>query len=70
MRRVLVVGMSGAGKTTAARRVATVLGLPFYEMDALAIGPRWSLAPDLVDQVGRITAEPPSTPGVIPRSGT
>jgi adenylate kinase family enzyme len=55
---VLVVGMSGTGKTTAARRVATVLGLPFYEMDALAIGPRWSLAPDLVDQVGRITAEP------------
>jgi hypothetical protein len=39
MRRVLVVGMSGAGKTTAARRVGAKLGLPFHEMDALALGP-------------------------------
>lgn len=58
MRRVLVVGMSGAGKTTAARRVGARLGLPFHEMDALALGPGWSQPPDLVDQVRRITAEP------------
>ena len=53
MRRVLVVGMSGAGKTTAARRVGAKLGLPFHEMDALAIGPRWSQPPGLVDEVKR-----------------
>jgi adenylate kinase family enzyme len=58
MRRVLVVGSSGAGKTTAARRVAGKLGLPFHEMDVLALGPKWSQAPDLVDEVKRITTEP------------
>jgi hypothetical protein len=58
MRRVLVVGMSGAGKTTAARRVGAKLGLPFHEMDALALGPNWSQPPGLVDEVKRITAEP------------
>lgn len=56
MRRVLVVGMSGAGKTTAACRMAGKLGLPFHEMDAL--GPDWSQAPGLVGEVKRITAEP------------
>ena len=34
--------MSGSGKTTAARRVGAKLGLPFHEMDALALGPNWS----------------------------
>ena len=58
MRRVLVVGSSGAGKTTAARRVAGRLGLPFHEMDVLTLGPRWSQAPGLVEEVERITAEP------------
>jgi hypothetical protein len=58
MLRVLVVGMSGAGKTTAARRVGAKLGLPFREMDALALGPDWSQPPGLVDEVQRITAEP------------
>lgn len=58
MQRVLVVGMSGSGKTTAARRVGAKLGLPFHEMDALALGPHWSQPPGLVDEVKRITAEP------------
>jgi adenylate kinase family enzyme len=58
VRRVLVVGMSGAGKTTAARRIAAHIGAPFHEMDALAWGPRWTPAPDLVPAVARIVAEP------------
>jgi hypothetical protein len=60
MRRVLVVGMSGAGKTTAARRARRVvakLGLPIHEMDALALGPDLSQPPGLVDDVKRITAQ-------------
>jgi adenylate kinase family enzyme len=54
MRRVLVVAMSGAGKTTAARRIAHKHGLVFHEMDVLAIGPGWSTRPDFVPEVERI----------------
>jgi len=58
VQRILVVAMSGAGKTTAARRLASVLALPFHEMDALAIGPGWSTPPDFADQVAAIVGEP------------
>ncbi len=53
-----MVGMSGAGKTTAARRLAGVLGVPFHEMDALAIGPGWSVPATLVADVGELVARP------------
>ena len=58
MQRILVVAMSGAGKTTAAQRISHALSLPFHEMDALAIGPRWSTPTTLVDDVSVILAEP------------
>ena len=58
MQRVLVVGMSGAGKTTAARRLAELLHAPFHEMDALAIGPGWSTPSGLAQSVERIVAQP------------
>ena len=58
MQRVLVVGITGAGKTTYARAVAARLGLPFAEVDALAFGPGWSTAPDLVERVDAITSQP------------
>ncbi len=58
MQRILVVGMSGAGKTTAARRISVVLDLPFYEMDALAIGPAWSTPIAFVHDVSVIVAQP------------
>ena len=54
MRRVLVVAMSGAGKTTAARRIAERHGLAFHEMDVLAIGPGWSTRAGFVPEVERI----------------
>jgi adenylate kinase family enzyme len=54
----LVVAMSGAGKTTAARRIADALDLPFREMDALAIGPSWSTPITLVPDVSVIVAQP------------
>ena len=39
--RIVVTGTSGAGKTTFARRVATALGIPHIELDALNWQPGW-----------------------------
>jgi adenylate kinase family enzyme len=39
--RIAVVGTSGAGKTTLAKRIAIEIGLPYVELDALHWGPGW-----------------------------
>jgi adenylate kinase family enzyme len=39
--RIVVVGTSGAGKTTLARRIATLLDLPHIELDAINWQPGW-----------------------------
>ncbi|MFD8954978.1 AAA family ATPase [Streptomyces xanthophaeus] len=55
MRRVLVVGISGAGKSTAARALERRLGLPFHELDALRFsGPGWAVDPDFVRETARL----------------
>src|SRR5580658_4691052 len=41
MDRVLVGGISGAGKTTMATRLAARFGMPRHELDALHHGPGW-----------------------------
>jgi adenylate kinase family enzyme len=43
-RRVVVVGVSGVGKTTFAQQLGERLGAPAIEMDALHWGPNWTMA--------------------------
>lgn len=44
-RRIVVVGTTGSGKTTTARRLAANLGYPHVELDALHWEPNWTPAP-------------------------
>ena len=45
MQRINVVGATGAGKTTVARRLSQVLHIPHVEIDALFWEPNWTRAP-------------------------
>lgn len=56
--RVLVAGVSGAGKTTLAGRLAQILGLPYTEIDSLYHGPGWVPRTDFMSDVDRLTQEP------------
>lgn len=51
MRRVAVVGTTGAGKSTFARRLAAKLGAPHTELDALHWEANWTPAPDFAARV-------------------
>ncbi|TWD83119.1 hypothetical protein FB561_4275 [Kribbella amoyensis] len=55
-RKVLIAGLGGSGKTTLARRLAPLLGLPLYELDALYYGPDLRMAPSFEAEIDRITA--------------
>lgn len=55
--RVSVVGSSGSGKSTVARRLADILGVPYIELDAIHWRPGWvEEEPDVfVDRVREAT---------------
>ena len=55
-RRILVTGCSGSGKTTLAAALATRLGLPHHELDALFHGPAWVPRPTFVADVTALAA--------------
>lgn len=46
MKRVSVIGVSGSGKTTVARRLSSVLDVPHLELDSLFHLPAWTPMPD------------------------
>ena len=56
--RVLVAGTSGSGKTTAAGRIARVLGVTHVEIDALFHGPDWTRRETFEADVHRFSAGP------------
>ncbi|WP_236706489.1 MULTISPECIES: AAA family ATPase [unclassified Frankia] len=58
MPRILVLGASGSGKSTFARRVAATLGIPHIELDALRHGPGWTVRPTFAADVETATAAP------------
>jgi len=43
--RIIVVGTTGAGKTTVAQALSQRLGYPHIELDAMYWGPNWTPAP-------------------------
>ena len=45
-RRIVVLGVSGAGKTTLARELAGLVDIPHVELDAIQHGPDWTTPPD------------------------
>jgi len=55
-RRILVTGCSGSGKTTVAAALATRLGVPHHELDALFHGPEWVPRPTFVADVTALAA--------------
>ncbi|MEU4931494.1 adenylate kinase [Streptomyces yokosukanensis] len=57
MERILVAGITGAGKSTLARRVSGVLDLPYHEMDALYFtGPEWTVNSRFTEEVSHVAA--------------
>lgn len=54
----MVVGTSCSGKTTFARRLATILGTPCFELDALYWGPGWTRRPDFHQEVLAAAQQP------------
>lgn len=56
--RVLVAGTSGSGKSTLAREIGRVLGVAYFEIDALYHGPGWTPNPHFVSAVTERISEP------------
>jgi len=54
-RRIAIAGVTGAGKSTLARRIAQMLRLPYTELDSLYHGPGWQPLPSFEVDVQALT---------------
>lgn len=56
--RILLLGVTGSGKSTVARRVEQARGIPVIDVDALAWRPGWVKTPDdeLAAAIGEVAA--------------
>lgn len=54
--RIVVVGVTGSGKTTLAQQLSQLLAVPHIELDALHWGPNWAMEDTEVfrEKVGRV----------------
>jgi adenylate kinase family enzyme len=57
-RRILVAGVTGAGKTILARAIAATLELPYTEIDSLYHGPNWTPRETFVAEVDALSGGP------------
>ncbi|MDM0115994.1 toxin [Variovorax sp. J22R133] len=55
LERVVVIGSTGAGKTTFARDLALVLDIPTFDLDPLYHGPNWN--PKTLDEFRELTRQ-------------
>src|SRR5262245_19831213 len=60
MQRVLVMGSSGSGKSTFARRLSDMTGIPFVSLDALYWRPGWVASDnaEFGDRVAEVARQP------------
>jgi energy-coupling factor transporter ATP-binding protein EcfA2 len=58
--RINVIGTSGSGKSTFAKKLAAALDLPYFEMDALFWKPDWveSTDSEFLPKVAQVAAQP------------
>lgn len=58
-RRILIYGVTGSGKTTAARKLSQITGIPWIEVDNLTWDPGWVEVPKEIqeDRIRKICAQ-------------
>ena len=58
MRRVVVLGTTGAGKSTLAGRLAVAIGAEHVELDGFNHGPNWTPRPEFAADVADVLTRP------------
>ncbi|MDL2203738.1 hypothetical protein QQF51_13830 [Brucella intermedia] len=55
MKRIMIIGGAGSGKSSLARALGDITGLPVVHIDTLYWQPGWVMQPR--DEIGRLTIE-------------